>query len=311
MQRFSLSRAIAFIGLWTLLISGTATASWLGWRYFASRQLGDATSHCITAIGQRCRVGEPIPTLFFAETLGLAVDVPVNLYNFDLERATASLLSYPAIKEAVLHRMPPNTLWVEYSVRTPVALLADFTNIAVDSEGVPFPLAPILTPKVLPHIFLGINQEDVLPFYTNALSQESSLLLQRLHLGLDILKECRGVSSEEGCRRLAWVDVALAQAESWGRRQIVLGFDSSNGCPTNRHLLRLLPPKASIKEALQFYLLLLPCLGEKSRNLSSPNLISIDMRIPSLALISLVDSGMMQQHPSVGSKIQSLSSRAV
>lgn len=282
-QRLPLARAIAFIALWTLLISGTATASWLGWRYLSSRPFGDAR-HCITAIGQRCRAGEPIPTLFFAEILGLAVDLPVNLYHFDLERATASLLSYPAIKEAVVHRMPPNMLWVDYSVRTPVALLADFTNIAVDSEGIPFPLAPVLTPKVLPHIFLGIKEEEVLPFYNNTLPHESSPLLQRLHLGLDILKECREEGRSEGNgRTLTWVDVALAQAESWGRRQIVLGFDSSNA-PNNRHLLRLPPSKACIKESLQLYLLLLPRLCDKQGNPSSP--IFIDMRIPSLALIS-------------------------
>lgn len=275
MQRLPLVRAIAFIALWTLLISGTATALWLGWCYLVCRQQGD-NRYYITTIGQRCCAGEPIPTLFLAESLGLSIDIPVNLYHFDLERARASLLSFPAIKEALVHRMPPNTLWVEYSVRTPVALLADFTNIAVDFEGIPFALAPVFSPKILPQIFLGISEEEVLPFYKNILPQEE--LLHRLHLALDILKF--GDAGIE--RKLVWIDVSQAQAKSWGRRQIVLGFDGSCGSES-RHLLRLPSDKASIKEALQLYPLLLPHLNKKTFN---TNPVSIDMRLPSLALIS-------------------------
>lgn len=270
--RLPLRRALLFIALSTALVTGTMILLWVGWHYVKKSQQSDPR-YTITAIAQRCLSGEPLSTLYLAEIWALAIDRPTNLYQFDLESAQNAIMSHPAIKEARLQRLPPQTLWVEYSVRNPVAFVRDLADMAIDEEGIPFPLHPFFTPKQLPKIYLGIKEEELGPFCRGELAATDTLS-KRLHCALEILHKAQDVVS------LSWIDISKVDEPNWGQRQIVLGIHRGS----RFHLLRMLSV-GDLSTVLRRYLLLIPHL------ICYDQLTTIDMRIPHLAFISTGNEG--------------------
>ena len=88
----------------------------------------------------------------------------------------------PLIKKASIKKIPPGTLYIEYQMRVPLAYLGDYTNTALDEEGYLFPFSPFFTPKKLPIIYLGLQQDDAQ--WGMTLKQD-----QRLQLAFDLLKK--------------------------------------------------------------------------------------------------------------------------
>ena len=86
---------------------------------------------------------EALHSDYIAELLDLSSDHPKLFSAFDEEAGKKLLLKSPVIKEASIKKIPPNMLYVDYTVRKPEALLANFSNIAVDKEGYVFPLTPL------------------------------------------------------------------------------------------------------------------------------------------------------------------------
>src|SRR5690606_28774117 len=87
-------------------------------------------------------------------------DHPKNLYSFNTEEAVQKLLHLPVIKEAKIRKIRPGTIHVDYALRKPIAYLADYSNTAIDASGTIFSFKPFYTPKKLPEIYLGEEEED-------------------------------------------------------------------------------------------------------------------------------------------------------
>lgn len=217
MNKLSLKSAIAWVVCSTLLISGSAIAGWL----YLLRMKDDhihSDQYRIVAIVQTTPDKEALKAVFLAELLGLSVDNPVNLYQFDTEEATQKLLNSIIIKEAIVKKVRPGTVYVDYVMRTPMAYFGDYRNAVVDSEGVLFPISPYFTPKKLPEIRLGIvKDEEYGKTDWGARYQED----RRFQLAKDILSVM-----EKSCREraiyLKRIDVSKAFISSYGQREIVV-----------------------------------------------------------------------------------------
>jgi cell division septal protein FtsQ len=218
--------------------------------------------HKSTAHYYLCRIvqtgpqREALKTTYLAELMSVSANRPITVSAFDSMAAEKRLQSSPVIKEAKVKLIEPDTIYVDYTVRQPFAWLYDFDNIALDEEGVPFPVSPFFTPKKLPEIYLGIQN-----FYWNRPLKERSA-----QLALTILQLLSRLSLN--VKRL---DVSKAYLPSLGRREVVLILDEQGFTK----MLRLTPK--NFAQELGNYLELRGKLPAAAQ--------IIDLRIPQLAFI--------------------------
>ncbi len=170
----------------------------------------------ITTIVQTGPLKEGLKTDHLAEILHLSVDQPRSITPEEAEKA---LLKHPLIKKAAVSLLNPHTLYIDYTLRSPIFTLIDYENRAIDEEGKAFPLTPYLTPKNLPELSLG--ETDLYPLALELLSL----------LGTQVER----------------IDLSKAQDSSLGRREVVVALSSG-------HLLRLSP--RNHREELERYLAL-------------------------------------------------------
>lgn len=224
----------------------------------------------IVAIVQQCGNAEPLKTAYFAELFNLSVDKPTNLYRFNLKDARKKLLALSMIKEAVVKRIRPGTLFIDYTLREPIAYLTDFTNTVVDREGHSFPLRPFFTPKSLPEIYIGIAQ-----------APENSKM--RLDLAFSVLDEIKS-SQCLPYSFLKRIDVSAACAASYGQRQIIVlvedKVEEKEGDRIKlKHLSQILRlDSENFKQGLAKYALL------RKHLLKNKEMI-VDLRLPKLAIV--------------------------
>jgi hypothetical protein len=277
---FPLSKALLVIFLSTLMVSGSATVGWLYYLHFIGSR-SEVEDYNIQAIIQTGPERESLKSVYLAELLGLSVDRPVNLYRFDTNSAEESLVRSPVIKTAKVSVQLPGTVYVDYTVRTPIAYVYDYENAAIDSEGVVFPLSPFFTPKKLTNIYLGTQEE---------ISWGAELKNEGVVLSLSLLK----IFSQDRYKEafdVKRIDVSNAFSESYGQRQIVLILEdrlseSQNG---NSRILRM--STRSYERELDNYLVLQDYLlekeeadkGEEELGQSPPMI--VDLRIPRLAFL--------------------------
>ena len=147
----------------------------MGWLYFLhlkERRMQD-DQYRIVAIVQSTPQADSLKTAYLAEILDLSLDRPANLYQFDSDEGVLTLLSNSLIKEASIRKIHPGTLLISYQMRTPVAYVGEYANTVIDEEGVLFPFRPFFTPKRLPVLYLGIDDEKCK--WGNCLKEEPSL----------------------------------------------------------------------------------------------------------------------------------------
>src|SRR5690606_3496846 len=132
-------------------------------------------------------------------------------------------LASPLISTAKINRLPPNTLYIDYTVRNPIAWLADYKYTAIDREGYLFPVIPFFSPKELPGVDLGLP-----PFGApeDRWGRQGGCWLapiqgRYIQLAFEILQFLEGSSWKEGLR-IKRIDVSNAFASSLGQREIVL-----------------------------------------------------------------------------------------
>lgn len=171
------------------------------------RQKNDPKYHIVKII-QTGPEREALSTLYLTELLGLSRDKPIAKSAFSISRAETKLLSSAVIEKARVSLPSLGTIRVEYAARKPIAWLYDFTGIAVDETGTPFPLYPFYSPKILPEIYLG----EWVPLIWNHRIENTKMVL-----ALSLL-EFLSSAPFELCR----IDVGDAFHPSYGRRQIVL-----------------------------------------------------------------------------------------
>lgn len=253
----------------------------------------------INSIVQTGPEREALKTVYLAELLSLSADKPINLYAFDLKKGREKLLSSPLIAQAEIRRLPPNTLYIDYEVRKPVAWLGDYKNIGIDRAGYLFPVNPFFSPKELTEIYLG------LPSFTAP--EDSSgrkggawhtpVNNRHLHLAFDILQFLEGSPWREGFR-VKRIDVSNAFASSLGQREVVLFTEEEIAFTEEGRtvfgifpkILRLAPRE--YQQQLSNFFVLRKSMAEDYRRqiASSPqsgrfNPRTIDLRIPQLAFV--------------------------
>ena len=245
----------------------------------------------IRAIVQTGPQKEALKTTYLAELLDLSKDKPLLCSDFDIKEATRKLLQSPIIKEAEVKIKEPGILYIDYTIRQPVAFLLDYYNVALDEEGYPFPVAPFLTPKNLPNLYLGLKEK--IEWNVPITDEKIELAFEVLNmLSRPIVKDLFNVKR---------IDVSNAFEFSLGRREIVLLtedeiYTTQKGkevCFILPRLLRLFPKKLS--QELGNYLKLREQLLEKEkhrlifpeddRNTVYCPLKIIDYRIPQIAFI--------------------------
>lgn len=203
--------------LWILLISVFICGSFsIGYLYYKKVQKSryQQPQYNIVAIVQTTPDKEKLKTVFFSELLNLSVDRPTNILNFNAKKAQHTLQSLPMISSVSVKKVLPGTLYVDYTLRKPIAYLIDYTNTVIDHEGVPFPLKPFFTPKKLPEIYLGLSDNFKLVMGKPIQAVQCKLGIYLIDL---INKHCCLEKTN-----LVRVDVSKVIADSYGQRQIIV-----------------------------------------------------------------------------------------
>lgn len=148
--------------LWTFLVSSAAlSTTGIGYVLYCytknrvSQSAQSALQAIVHTTPQTKTEHVLLQTTFFAEILDLSKDQPTLLGEFNLELAKKKLLSTHFIQDVWLKKMKPDVLFLQYTVRVPIAFLEDYTNVAIDQTGFLFPHTPYYSPRHLPKIFLG------------------------------------------------------------------------------------------------------------------------------------------------------------
>jgi hypothetical protein len=222
-----LTHALAWIVFSTFLISGT---SYLFFKHYLRSRQSRAVdpANALNSIVQTGPQKEALKTEYLAELMGISSDRSYSTVTFNLEKAKQRLLKSPLISQAEIKLIKPNALYVDYTVRQPIAWLEDYANVALDKDGFPFPFSPFFSPKNLPAIYFGLA-----PFGTPPPESERptaqwgiSLKGRYVELAFDILSMILDpkVSDLFSVKR---IDVSNAFAESYGTREIVVITEDS------------------------------------------------------------------------------------
>lgn len=277
-QKLSFNRALLWILVSTLLISGSAFMGWLYFQHVKARRVQD-DQYRIVAIIQSTPQVETLRTVYLAELLNLSFDRPVNLYQFNVQSAIRTLLDYPLIKHATIKKILPGTLYIHYQMRIPIAYLGDYSNTVIDEEGYLFPYRPFFTPKRLPIIYLGVAKEECM--WGGCLKEH--VLLK---LAFEILQQFHQLKQEDFY--LKQIDVAQAEADSYGQRQIVLLLErgSQDRRDFSLHSIYLRLSTDHYKQDLANYCHLQELLfNAENEKMAKCREVMIDLRIPHLAFI--------------------------
>lgn len=218
-KQLSLVQALMWIVGSTLFTTGFA---YQGLKFYLKWQRDKAFDprYSIVSILQTGPQKEAVSTTYLAELLGLSSDKLQSIYYFNPKKAEERLLRSPIIKDAHIKLIKPQTLYVDYTVRRPIAWLYDYENTAIDEEGFLFPVSPFFSPKNLPEVYFG------LPPFGSVYDQEKMTWNTRLEgrqvqLALDLLMIVSS-STYRDILNVQRVDVSQAFAESFGQREVVL-----------------------------------------------------------------------------------------
>jgi hypothetical protein len=273
--KMPLSKALLWILGSTLLISGTAFMGWLYFLHLKERRLQD-DQYRIVALVQSTTQIDSLKSTYLAEVLGLSVDRPVNLYQFNVKDGVNALLTNDLIKEASIRKILPGALLIHYEMRNPIAHLGEFTNTFIDPEGILFPSHPFFTPKRLPIFILGLKEGEWK--WGSSLRDERGLNLAKI-----ILAQFKHLKQEKF--RVKQLDVSQAFADSFGQRQVVMvleGMESNLTSSSRSELFLRLSPDDTKQELANFETLRKELFENKS---GEHDIDWIDLRIPHLAYI--------------------------
>jgi hypothetical protein len=222
-----LTHALAWIVISTFLISGTSHLFFK--HYLKSRQSRTADpKNVINFIVQTGPQREALNTDYLAELIEVSSDRPCSAITFNLEKAKQRLLNSPLISQAEIKLIKPNALYVDYTVRQPIALLEDYINVTLDKDGYPFPFSPFFSPKNLPAIYFGLAPFGMPTADSDRPTAQWGIPLKGkyVELAFDILALVTNpkVSDLFSVKK---IDVSNAFAESYGMREIVIITEDS------------------------------------------------------------------------------------
>ena len=184
-------KALASLFFLILFVVGVTFMAFLYYQYVRERQKRDP-QYTIRFIEQKKATKDGFTTYDLAELFSLSCDVPTNLYLFDLKEAQKKLENHPIVKKGVVTLKPPDALSVEYTLKSPIALVGLQENRVVDEMGNQFPLLPFFKNYSLPVFYFD---EDPT-------------------LAITLLKTAPF--------SVASIDTLKAEALSFGQRQVVM-----------------------------------------------------------------------------------------
>lgn len=266
------SHAVLWIFFSTLLVSGSAFMGWQYYLHLRDVRLND-DQYQIVAIVQKTSQKESLKTMYLAELLGLSIDKPVNLYQFDIEEGEQKLKAFPLIKTAAIKKIRPGTLFIDYEIRIPVAYLENYSNTVVDEEGYLFPFSPFFTPKNLPAFFLPLDEEV---HWGDCLGKHEGL-----NLAFKVLEKWENLKLYQV--HMKRLDVSRAFKESLGQRQIVLVLEEHRADAKGLQTYLRLNPDHFYQNLVNYRTL----RSHGKNNLGNGNHI-VDLRIPHTAYIRQV-----------------------
>src|SRR5580700_2131181 len=209
--KLPLTHALTWIVVSTFFIGGTSNVFLK--RYLKKRPSEHAI-HCIIQTGPQ---REALKTEYLAECIGIASDRPPDAATFNFDEARERLLQSPLISQAEVKLASPQALYIDYTVRRPIAYVEDYENVVLDKEGYLFPFTPFFSPKNLPAIYFGLG-----PF-----SEWSTPLKGKyVDLAFDILARVTGPKAPD-LFFVKRIDVSHAFADSYGTREIVILAEDS------------------------------------------------------------------------------------
>lgn len=259
----SYSRAIFLIILSTLLVSGSAFMGWLYYLHIREKRVHD-NRYDIIAIVQSSSQTDRLKSIYLAELLHLSIDHPTNLYQFNAKEAAKTLESNPLIQSAKVRKSLPGTLYIDYKLRIPIAFVGEYSNTAVDKQGHLFPFRPFFTPKQIPTFYLGLNEGE---------GKWGSSVKDQMRFKF-ACNLCRELGVLDAGYIVKQIDVSQVASNSCGRRQIVMVVENRD---KSLFFLRL-NSDDPVKSLGNFHILM------KNQKLPSGSV--IDLRVPSLALLS-------------------------
>lgn len=148
-EKVPLTRALALI-VASMLGSSLFFAAWK-WAH-AEGHAGDALHWIVQTSPQK----QALSTAMLAEMLDLSSDHPTPARTFSTKMGEQRLRAFPFIESARLCWLKPNSLYIDYTLRRPIAFVDDFENVAMDAQGFLFPYAPFFPLKPLPRLYFGL-----------------------------------------------------------------------------------------------------------------------------------------------------------
>lgn len=223
---------------------------------------GSHDSYLIQKIAQKKPPTDALKCLCLSEMLGLSTDNKISLYHFNTKKAREQLLSYAIFKEAEIFKIKPNLLFLDYTLRQPIAYVGDFSNSAIDQEGTLFPFVPFFSPKVLPEVFFG---KESFTFTENGLFG-GFVAQQKMSILKTFLQKLSPYT-------LFYLDLSRLDAPTLGKQEIVAEIQE-NG---QKFLVRFSPTHYA--DEIETYFL----LRKKSKMVEQSAI--IDLRIPEVAFV--------------------------
>lgn len=183
-------------------------------------------SYTIKTIVQSTEGGVMIPSQQLGQIMGITPELPQNLFAFDLKVAKKKLKSYPVIKRAKLKKVKPSTIYIDYQLHKPYFRLMDYENMAVDTEGVVFPLKPLYQEENFPEVLLGLPSfgADADKDKRQGARWNTPLNDPYSRLALTILPELLEYQ-KRGVFQVKKVDLSFAYAPSYGKREILVTIE--------------------------------------------------------------------------------------
>ncbi len=229
---------------------------------------------------------EALHSDYLAELLELSKDKPTLFKQFNEKEAKKKLLDSPVFQDAIIKKISPDIVYIDYSIRKPVGWALDFLNTVVDKDGYLFPMVPFFSPKKLPEIYLG--QDGV---QDSCLGAEPSfkhpLKGKYMDLALRVLEFFNGC--EKDFFTVQRVDVSLAFFPTLGKKGVVVVLENELRDPQSKSIHFLKLSRLHFSKEIANYLKLRPHLleVEKERVLMGDILKErvIDLRLSQLAFV--------------------------
>lgn len=268
--------AFFWIFLATMAISGTASISLVAYKWYV-RQAANDDTYIITTLKQHTTTPHALPSNMLEELIGLSKDWPTYLTSFNTQAALQRLKSSPFIKKADIKKISPNTIYVDYVLRQPVASLAGYSHAAFDDDGVVYPLDFSQENTLLPEIVLDTTDQQI-----NWGQRLSSKNFTQALAVLDLLKK----GSQLQPLTVERIDVSRIESLSAGQREILVVLNE-NGISDQPLKIFLRLSIEHYEKGLENFWILYRHEKSMKEEFASTDTI-VDLRVPQLAFLSPV-----------------------